>query len=180
MKKLHPFSILIIACLIIAACKENVYSAYSTAHRVACGFDPVVQYQPIFDVAGSYGQFATVRRTSTAIVISSTANPDRKYTDKVIMNCEFGLGGLIIGTTNNGAIVAYDLACPNCNRVEYRLTLRAEKIEWYCKCNHCGIVYDMDNNGIPVTVPGDCVHKSPRPLLQYRTLYDGTRLTVFN
>lgn len=181
MKKVLLFCV-IAAGIILAACKEDVNSVYSTKYRVACGFDPVVQYQPIFDVVGSYGQFATVRLAPGArsVIMSSESNPNREFNDKIIMNCQFGLGGLIIGTTNTGKIVAYDLACPNCDRQEYRLTLKAENIQWYCKCAHCGIVYNMDSDGIPVTVPEGCVHQSPRPQLQYRTLYDGTRLTVYN
>lgn len=179
MKKILSLCIIAIG-IVMAACKENVNSVYSTANRVACGFDPVVQYQPIFDVVGSFGQFATVRRTPKAIIISSAANPNREFNDKIIMNCQFGLGGLIIGTTNMGKVVAYDLACPNCNRAEFRLTLKAENIEWYCRCSHCGIVYNMDSDGIPVTVPAGCQHQTPRALLQYRTMYDNTRLSVFN
>ena len=174
------FSLALLAC---SGCtKDMVTSTYSTEHYVNVYFDPISAYLPLMQVLGSPGfgnpgQYATLRRSSTKITITS-ATGATEYTDAVIMKGSYGCGGLIIGTNYDSQYYAYDLACPNCNQAQYRLTVPFDGTG-IVTCNHCKISYDL-NNGTIRSTEGNTIHPTPRSLLRYRITYSGTFLNVYN
>ena len=72
--------------------------------------------------------------------------------------------------------VAYDLSCPNCDRSSYRLTLPGNGS---AKCNHCGITYDLNNNGWILSTT-DSTADNLRALYRYKINYNGVAINVFN
>lgn len=178
--------ILILFLLIAAtACSDDISSTYSRKNRVICTFQ-VASYEELFMVMGSFGQFATVRPTGGRIEMGRIARDEttgeavlktQKYPmDALSKDFQFGLGGLIIGTTQFGEYRAYDLACSNCDRADIRLTLRDDGT---VVCSKCKIEYDCNNDGV-ILDKGNGQHAKPRPLYKYPVTYDGMRVSVVN
>lgn len=100
-----------------------------------------------------------------------TINETQKYFN-------YGLGGLIVGTNIYGQHLAYDLACPNCDRNTRRLSLGDAG---YATCKHCGLTYDMNNLGVITSKDSTARPQTDaRGMLRYRITYNGTTITVYN
>lgn len=175
MKKVLLFLLLVVASV---SCSDDVSSTYSTAHPVRCNFT-VVQYTELFQVIDNFGQFASIRKSSAKLIMkhgSSETTYNMLETQKYF---DFGLGGLIVGTTFEGNYRAYDLSCPNCDRATYRLNITDDG---FAKCpnNTCHIVYNLNYDGIISEVPKECNHQNPRALYRYKVAYDGMTLNIYN
>lgn len=174
-------------CLLSALCvsckKDEVTQTYSTANRVFVSFS-VLNYAELFNAMGNPGQFVSVRSTTrngvTGVLMTNSAGSHFYQLDKVdLTSFYFGLGGLIMGTNNYGELesLAYDLACPNCNRADIRMTLQSNGTS---TCPHCHIIYDLNNYGIITNTEGNTIHATPRGLYRYRIMFDGTTVNVYN
>lgn len=170
-KALPPLVLLLAAM----ACSDDVTSTYSTKYRVMCGFQ-VVSYAELTHVVGNFGQFASIRKSGDEIIMSAASSTTHYPLDALSKDFRFGLGGIIVGTDRSGNYRAYDLACPNCDRAERRLTLRDDGT---AKCARCGIVYDMNNDGV-INNAGSGMYNRPRGLYRYPVTYDGMRLNIVN
>lgn len=166
----------IIVGICFAACSDDTASTYSTKSPVQCHF-LVVQYAELFSVMDNFGQYATIRQSGAQLKMKGPASEttynmtaDQKY-------FKLGMGGLIVGTTYNGEYRAYDLSCPNCDRVEKRLTIDDKGM---ARCGNCKISYNMNYDGVINEVPQPCIHTSPRGLLRYRIMYDGQYVNIYN
>lgn len=145
---------------------------------VRCSFS-VLQYTELFNVIGNFGQYASIRQSGATVIMQSSSSKTTYNLDATQKYFQYGLGGLIVGTTYDGEFRAYDLACPNCNRADKRLSITDNG---YAKCpnKNCHITYDLNNNGAINDVPAENVHDKPRGLLRYRITYDGQYVHVFN
>lgn len=170
--------LLLLLCLVAMAttsCDDTVSSTYSTKYPVLAGF-VVASYPELLSVVYNAGQYATIRQSSNYILMSGPSTSNRYTMDALSEDFEFGLGGLIVGTTYNLELRAYDLACPNCDRADRRLTLLENGID---SCAKCGITYDMNYDGVIISA-GNGTHSSPRGLYRYRISYDGYRVNIYN
>ncbi len=158
---------------------DEVSKKYSTQYRVFCYFT-VVQYAEMFNTMGNYGQFMTIRKRvddGATRLEMSTMNSTNTYSDALLASYQFGLGGLIIGTTYYGEPRAYDLACPTCDRANKRLSLRDNAT---ASCSNCHIVYNLSDDGAIVSAPSEVTSGTPRPLYRYRITYDGNNVNIHN
>lgn len=163
---------------VLFSCDDETTSTYSKKDPVNCSFS-VLQYTELFNVIGNFGQFASIRPSGATLIMQSSASKTTYNRDATQKYFYFGLGGLIVGTNYEGEYRAYDLACPNCNRVDKRLTVTDDG---YAKCSskNCHITYNLNQNGIISEVPEENVHDKPRGLLRYRITYDGQYIHVYN
>lgn len=163
----------------LSCSKDEATSTYSNREYVYCFFN-VLQYTELFNVMGSNGQFATIRRQVedgvTHIRMTCTGSSTPYPLDATAKGFGFGLGGLIVGTNYYGEHLCYDLACPICDRAGTRLTLDGI----YAKCNHCGVTFDMNNYGVIYTKPEGAQLANPRGLYRYRINYDGQIVNAYN
>ena len=169
---------LLLSCLIgcvTTSCKDELTTTYSKKYRVMCGFQ-VVSYQELINVIGNYGQFASIRQSGSQIVMKTLQSETSYNMDALSKDFHFGLGGLIVGTDTWGNYRAFDLACPNCDRVDFRLTIGENGI---VACGKCGIKYDLNNDGV-IFDKGKGTHESPRGLYRYPITYDGIRVNIIN
>lgn len=163
--------------LMALSCSDDVTHTYCTKYRVMCGF-AVASYPELMAVVNNAGQFGTVRASGGNIIMTSFSS-STSYSmgqNKLQEDFLFGLGGLIIGTNNFVELRAYDLACPNCDHDDRRLTLSDDGS---CRCAKCGIEYDMNNDGV-ILDKGDGTHTHPRGLYRYPVQYDGMTVQVIN
>ncbi|MBQ2165654.1 MAG: hypothetical protein II447_02650, partial [Bacteroidaceae bacterium] len=110
-------------------------------------------------------------------IVMKTLQSETSYNmDALSKDFRFGLGGLIVGTDTWGNYRAFDLACPNCDRVDFRLTIGENGI---VSCGKCGIKYDLNNDGV-IFDKGKGTYESPRGLYRYRIAYDGMRVHITN
>lgn len=171
----------------LAGCKDeySYSSQFSSKYPVQFYFS-VGASAELINVIGNPGEYVTIRRKSGTgnVHIENTHGVGNDYPISYTGEHDFryGLGGLIVGTSNvlnmndGFDLVAYDLACPTCDRAAYRLSL---KDNGTAKCAHCGITYDMNNYG--VVIEADTVTEgSVRGLYRYRITYDGQAIRVFN
>jgi len=158
------------------ACSDDTTSTYSTKNPVQCDF-LVVQYAELFNVIDNYGQYATMRQSGAQLKMKGPVSENTYTLLETQKYFKFGLGGLIVGTTYSGEYRAYDLSCPNCYRVDKRLTIDDNGM---AKCSNCKIVYNMNYDGALHEVPDNCIHSNPRGLLRYRIVYDGQYVHVYN
>ncbi len=163
---------------VLFSCDDETTAAYSKKNLVRCSFS-VLQYTELFNVIGNFGQFASMRQSGATIIMQSSASKTTYNMDATQKYFQYGLGGLIVGTTYNGDYRAYDLACPNCDRADKRLTITDDG---YAKCanKNCHIRYDVNNDGAINQVPNECVHEKPRGLYRYKISYDGQYVHVYN
>jgi len=158
--------------------KDEATKTYSTANMVRC-YLQVQQYTQLFNVMGSMGEYATIRpqKSQGKMTIWSNIGTTDYTMTADMKGYEFGLGGLIVGVNYYGEYLAYDLACPNCNRAGRRLTIGDAGI---AKCAKCGISYDLNNYGVISAATSVSEYESPRGLFRYRIMYDGTNLSIYN
>ena len=183
-------SFLTLSCLfsllLLSSCKKDeTTQTYSTANRVFVSFT-VLNYAELFNAMGNPGQFVSICSASPALH-NGVAGVDMANSlgghfyplDKVdYTSFYFGLGGLIVGTkTGDMENLAYDLACPNCNRANIRLKLNTDGT---CTCPECSIVYSLNNYGFIDNTEANTTHSTPRGLYRYRIMYDGTTVNVYN
>ena len=179
MKKHFIFALFILSAFVFGSCtKEEASKTYSTANMVRC-YLQVQQYTQLFNTMGSFGEFATIRPLKSQGKMSMWSNigtTDYPMTADM-RGFEFGLGGLIVGVNYYGEYMAFDLACPNCNRADRRLMIGDAGI---AKCAKCGLSYDLNNYGVISAASSVSENVSPRGLFRYRIMYDGTNLSVYN
>lgn len=179
----HNFLFSLVFLLLFGGCtKDIVTNTYSTEHYVNVVFDPIASYLPLQQVLGTPGfgnpgQYATLRKHSDHITIAS-ATGSINYTDAIIMKGSLGLGGLIVGTNYDSEYYAFDLACPNCNQAQYRLTVPFDGTG-IVTCAHCKISYDL-NYGTIHSTEGNTIHSNPRSLFRYHISYTGTYVGFHN
>ena len=157
------------------------------------GFDTYSARYPVFvtfstssyaelSSAMSRGCFITLRPRTTdqgpKVEISNGVST-QAYTFSAIdyRSFRFGLGGLIVGTNNNGISLAYDLACPNCDRTEYRLTISTSGT---ATCAHCHIAYDLNDYGSIANDDNNTIHDYPRELYKYHAEINSATFHVYN
>lgn len=166
------------AMQVLFSCSDELTSTYSNKDRVVCSFS-VLQYTELFGVIGNYGQFASIRQSGSNIIMQSSSSKTSYSMDATQKYFSLGLGGLIVGTSYEGEYLAYDLACPNCDRADKRLSISNDG---YARCQNskCHIQYNLNNHGVISEVPEENVHDNPRGLFRYRIAYDGQYVHVYN
>lgn len=86
-------------------------------------------------------------------------------------------GSLIIGLSNFDGLKAYDRQCPNCleklggNNHPLSFSDNGQSVT----CPKCHVVYNLNAEGMPING-----QQGDHALLQYKIMYDGTRLYVHN
>lgn len=174
------FSYLFILLSFTSCKKDEATSTYSQKYPAFISLN-MAEYAEL-PSALSQGTFVTIRRQTidgnTKLVVSNETSTT-PYTLSKIDNDSFryGLGGFIIGTNYMGEPLAYDLACPNCDRAEYRLTVSGSGT---CRCAHCNIVYDLNNYGFISNTEENTIHASPRGLYRYHIELNFTTAHVYN
>ncbi len=165
----------------LTACKDDISSTYSTKYPVRFYYE-VAGSTELYQAMGNPGQFVSIRPVNGKIrIANSLGSHDYSLSQVGYSEFEFGLGGLIVGTSSTPNmsdgldIVAYDLACPNCDRQSYRLTLSDNGT---AQCAHCGNSYDLNNYGWILTVSDES--KEYRGLYRYRISYNGIAINVNN
>ena len=178
MKKL---SITLLSLLMLCGCSDDATSMYSNRAHVFCMFD-VSRTDVLFNVMGNNGQFASVRKRTVNgktqfELVSSTGLKGYYPIDQLSTNFEDGLGGLIMGTSNFGETLCYDLACPICDPSVQRMTLSADG---FAKCPKCKVTYDLNNYGVIHEVPEDANLTTHRGLYRYRINFNGQIVNAYN
>lgn len=158
-----------------SGCSDDVTRTYTTKYRVYCAF-LVASYPELMAVVNNPGQFGTLRQSGGKIVMAGPSSTTSYTMDALQSEFLFGCGGLVVGTDYYVNLRAYDLACPNCDRNDRRLTLNDDGT---CQCAKCGIVYDMNNDGA-ILDRGDGTHSSPRALYRYPITWDGSYVRIIN
>lgn len=170
-----------LALLCLTNCKKEDFlpnsSKYSTKYRVMCGFN-VASYKELQPAVGGFGVFAQIRQVGSEIYMECEGvKSDPLYKmDALQKDFRFGLGGLIIGNDFDGIRCCFDLACPNCDQAQWRLKVQGGQ----AKCNHCGIVYALQNDTYFIDGKGNGLHPDPRPLYQYHIDFNGTMVQMYN
>ena len=183
-RKYCPFPpFLFTLCLLLSLCgcsEDEVTSTYSKKYYVYCYFY-VPTYTQLFNAMGSYGEFVTIRQRtsggSSVVEMTSNIGSGQYSIDQTMQYFSYGLCGLIVGVNYYGENMAFDLGCPNCDRVDRRLSIGDAGI---AKCSKCGISYDLNNYGAISSVSETTPYDSPRGLYRYRIMYDGTNVSVYN
>lgn len=159
---------------VVSGCKED--PAYSTENPAQCTFE-VVHYKELLHVVGNIGQFASIKKSAAKMTMKSAATTTDYNMLATQKYFAFGLGGFIVGTTIDQELRVYDLACPNCNRAQYRLNLSNDGFAT-CPNEKCRIKYNLNYNTFEV--PEGCIHTSPKPLFRYKIVFDGTYMHIWN
>lgn len=172
--------LLLLPLCVLGGCSDDASSMFSNREYVYCYFDKL-QYNELNLVMGNLGQYASIRKHVvngvTKITMTSPASSTDYNLDALAKNFGLGLGGLIVGTSNAGEPLCYDLACPICDRADRRLTLSNDG---YAKCNKCGVTYRLED-GTPYHVPDDAdIQSKKRGLYRYRINYDGQKVNPHN
>lgn len=170
----------ILTCIVgmcLSACSDDVTSTYSKKNLVQCDFTVPGLYAELNGIVGSYGQVVSVQPSANVLKLRSVSGGNDYTRDATQRYFMFGLGGILVGTDFEGTYVAYDLACPNCDRADRRLSI-GENNE--VRCGHCKIKYSINYGGVIVEVPEGCIHKSPRGLYRYHIVYDGMYFHIYN
>ena len=178
---MKKFTVLLCLLLTLYGCSDDTTSTFSNREHVYCAFD-VLRADVLFNVMGNYGQFASIRKRAmegkTQIeLVSSTGLKGYYPVDQLSNNFGLGLGGLIVGTSNFGEALCYDLACPICDRSDRRLTLTADG---HAKCAKCGVSYDLNNYGVIYQVPENAQLSTRRGLYRYRINFNGQIVNAYN
>ncbi len=178
---MKKFIIAVICICGLISCKEDISSTYSTKYPVRFYFE-VAGSTELYNAMGNPGQFVTIKPLNGKVIITNSIGSNEYSLSQVgYSEFEYGLGGLIVGTSsspnmsNGYDCVAYDLACPNCNRQSYRLTVNDNGT---ALCSHCGNSYDLNNYGWIISVTDDS--KEYRGLYRYRIVYNGVAINVNN
>ena len=164
---------LLILALALAGCDgDNPYSIYH-ANII---FDGTIYP---YNQARSFGQFICIRQGANIGEYKVTDAMGKTQTVRIPQihlqqgRFYYGLGGLIIGTPMNcdGAIWAYDWACPTCDSQRHRVEI--DYSIGHAKCHNCAAVFDLNSGGIPV-------EGESRPLWRYRIFDNGLEVIVQN
>ena len=186
MKKVSSI-FLTVACIaaatIMGACEDG-FKEFSNKYPVAFN-NQVTASQQLAITMGNPGQYCTIQRRNingvTKILMTSFKNSDSYVINETQKFFNYGLGGLIVGTNFEETNVAYDLACPNCDRSSKLLTVTSDG---YATCKHCKLVYDMNRYGVissaDTTSQKVNTDTSLRGLYRYRIGYNGVIVNVFN
>lgn len=133
-----------------------------------------------FNQINSPGLFITVRNKNNGTSYEVTdANGGKSTYNPSELELRtpyyYGLGGLIIGTpySDPNNIWVYDWACPNCENARYRLDIERDNGTGHATCPNCGVVYDLNNEGIPIK-------GKSRPLWRYNYFTSGTTIVIRN
>ena len=174
---MRRFLFSVLACLVgFSSCGlDEADNAFSTKYKVAFYFE-INRSAELYNTMGNIGMYATVRQVNGLIRISSATGSNDYDPTKIGIDFRYGLGGLIVGNTALNGPIAYDLACPNCDRSYHRLKVENNGI---AECEHCGMTYDMNNNGWIVSVK-DSTASDLRGLYRYRIDYNGVAVHVYN
>lgn len=172
---------MLFCCIGLMGCKDEINKIYSTKYPVRFYYE-VATSTELFNALGNPGQYVTIQPLGGKIIIGNTLQ-QHEYPLSAIGSRDFlfGLGGLIIGTSstlnmsNGFDLVAYDLACPNCDRAAYRLTV---KDNGTASCKKCGSSFDLNNYGVILSVSDQS--KEYRGLYRYRIFYNGLAINVNN
>ncbi len=174
-------ALFILLSLLFTACSDEATSSFSTKYPVRFYFE-VASSTELYNAMGNPGQFVTIRGINGKIHIANTlGGTDYPLSQIGAREFEYGLGGLIVGTSSTPNIpgafeyVAYDLACPRCDQQRYRLTV---KDNGTALCNHCGNSYDLNNYGWIITTNNSS--EQQRGLYRYRISYNGMAISVSN
>ncbi|MBR1668886.1 MAG: hypothetical protein IJ693_11510 [Bacteroidaceae bacterium] len=177
MKKL---AFLLFPILLLCGCSDDATSTFSNREHVFCRFD-VLQYVELFNVMGNPGQFASIRKHVvngvTKVTMESAGSSTDYNLDALSKNFGFGLGGLIVGTSNFNETLCYDLSCPICDRADRRLTLSNNG---YAHCAKCGTTFDMNSKGVIYQIDEENPPVTKRGLYRYRINYDGSTVNAYN
>ena len=175
--------------LMIALCAGLMACAgdSSISHEYACYFIFDTSLHPLpcqlTGILGNPGHFAKVESNMVQGVrhLKTTRNYDNATEDIMLRNeiesktrCELGANNsIIVGVSSFNGLVAYDGQCANCLKerggTNYPLTWQNNGTQLYC--GKCGSTYDV-NTGTSGT--------SRHQLLNYRAVYDGSILRVYN
>lgn len=165
----------------LVSCSDEASSTYSTKYPVRFYFE-VASSTELYNAMGNPGQFVTIRSVGGKVrIANSLGSTDYSLSQIGYREFEYGLGGLIVGTSstpnmqNGFDFMAYDLACPECDRQTYRLTV---KDNGTALCQHCGNSYDLNNYGWILTVGDES--REHRGLYRYRIAYNGIAISVSN
>ncbi len=179
MKKI--FTALFLLLLTFTSCSDEVTSKYSN-RAIVRGFFNVYEYPILANVVNSPGQYASLRMIAPKIVIKTSNDTFERNYDAISQTFEFGLGGLIIGTSNltdsygNFLHFCYDLACPICDPSIRRLNIK----DHFAQCPKCGTSFDLNNEGVIYEINQENPPATKRGLYQYRIDYDGQIVNVHN
>ena len=175
MMKQLVFSFLVCVICLTSCGLDDADSTFSTKYSVAFYFE-TNRSSELYNTMGNVGVYATIRQVNGLIRISSPSGTNDYDPTRLGLDFRYGLGGLIVGNTPLNGPVAYDLACPNCDRSYYRMAVEGTA---RAKCEHCGTSYDLNNNGWILEVK-DSTAKDLRGLYRYRIEYNGAVVHVYN
>lgn len=170
---------LFLSLLTFTSCSEDVTSKYSN-RAIVRGYFYLYEYTILDDVIDNPGQYATLRMITPKIVIKTSDNTYERNVDAISKTFEFGLGGLIIGTSNmtdeygRWVHYCYDLACPICDPSIRRLNVK----DHFAKCPKCGTSFDLNNDGVIYEINQENPPATKRGLYQYRIDYNEERQMV--
>ena len=171
MKK--AFTSLLLSLLTFTSCSDDVTSKYSN-RAIVRGFFNIYEYPILSNVMTQPGQYASVRMITPNIVIKTSSETFERNVDAISKTFEFGLGGLIIGTSNmtdeygKWMHYCYDLACPICDPSIRRLNIK----DHFATCPKCGTSFDLNNEGAIYEIDTENPPATKRGLYQYRIDYD--------
>lgn len=174
--------LVVLLLLLSASCTDDVSSTFSTKYPVRFYYE-VAASTELYNAMGNPGQYVTIRPINGKVRISNAVESHEYALSQIgSREFEFGLGGLILGTSLNINAsgghdhLAYDLACPSCDRQTHRLTL---KDGGTALCSHCGSSYDLNNYGWIIGADTD-EERTVRGLYRYRIMYNGVGVSVSN
>ncbi len=167
--------------LLFISCEDEISSQYSTKYRVRFYME-VIGAAELINTIGNPGEYVTIRQRAGKVRIENEQGGNEYTLSYIGANeFEYGLGGLIVGTSSvpnmsdGFDILAYDLACPSCDRNDRRLTVKNGEAH----CGKCGLTYDLNYFGV-VKSATDSTLTNVRGLYRYRIVYDGRAINVFN
>jgi hypothetical protein len=175
MKRIILLFLSVIVALLSGCSDENPYSGY----RANFVFDGSIHP---YNQARSFGQYICVRRgvnIGQFRLTDARGNTTVEQVPEIHLQqglFNYGLGGLIIGTPSaygEGALIAYDWACPNCQLERYRVVI--DYVMGYATCPNpkCGVKFDLNSGGIAIEGKSD-------PLMRYRIIDNGSTVIVQN
>lgn len=183
--KIIAWSCIVFASLLTGCTDEDYNGTYSHKYKVQFYYT-VVSSRELTTAVNNAGQYASVRQKGSLILMEGASTTTEYQPDAIsAKSFYYGLGGLIIGTSfstnshGSNDIVAYDLACPNCDRSERRLSI--DHSTGLATCSRCKTQYDLNNYGsISYFDEESSTVSKPRGLYRYRISYDGNMVRVYN
>ena len=171
--------------LITSGCEDTISSKFSHKYKVRFYFE-VAQSPELYNALANPGQFVTIRQkagTGKVRIENSLSGTDYALSSIGSTDFEYGLGGLIVGTcnllnmNNQYDIVCYDLACPNCDRADRRLTVSDDGT---AQCAKCGIKYNLNGQGAIISAPSFPDDRELYALYNYPVNYNGLAVNINN